>query len=185
MTPPKPAPPGSSNHRSGDTGGTCAGEQHWSLFSRASGKYQCPEHSPASLGGGFGCCSKSADICGSQSSQLLLPGGTESSFNTPLLSCSSPWFHPKDHPSRPAWPTHTVLQGPVLGVALAGPTQVTARTPVGKEVQVREGERRAEAGAAQPTSPTASPCTTPGCCRKGSEVIGAMHRRWEGMLSTV
>lgn len=72
----------------------------------------------------------------------------ENPSNNLLLSSSPPLVSPRrDRPSRSAWPTHTVLQVPVLGVALTGPTQVTARTPVGKKVPAgkhKKGQRRGE-----------------------------------------
>uniref|UniRef100_A0A803VBQ4 Uncharacterized protein n=1 Tax=Ficedula albicollis TaxID=59894 RepID=A0A803VBQ4_FICAL len=70
-----------------------------------------------------------------------------------------PWLHPsRTPPSHSAQPTHAVLQVPVLGVALAGPAQVAARTPVGREQQLlstaqgRAGQGTPRAGAASPHS---------------------------------
>lgn len=68
-----------------------------------------------------------------------------------LLSCSSPLVSShQDRPSHSARSTHAVLQVPVLRVALAGPTQVAARTPAGKRVPAGEHTERAEKGREEP-----------------------------------
>lgn len=142
------------------------------------------------LGGCFEWCSQSNQLCS------VLEAWEGARWRVPPTTSSSPaplsHFHPTG-PIPPTLPSQLTLSSRFQssGWPSLAPLRLLPERLRGRKYWLvntrkgRQGERRARAGAAQPTLLGASPCTTPGCCQEGNRVMEAVRQDWEGILSTV